>query len=120
LTTHLIFLFLFAGNPDDAFWLAQIHFLTHQYSQAERILTTPRPAPESAIPSTSSAAPPSPLRLTDMSLACRYLAAQCMVRLGKWEEALDMVGRRGGISPEAEGKGDGGIKVRIFLFTSFF
>jgi anaphase-promoting complex subunit 6 len=46
-----------------------------------------------------------------MSLACRYLAAQCMVRLGKWEEALDMVGRRGLADGYNVGKGDGGIKV---------
>ncbi|GAA5861337.1 hypothetical protein JCM8547_006096 [Rhodosporidiobolus lusitaniae] len=102
------------GNPDDAFWLAQIHFLTHQYAQAERILTTPRSPPTTDGPtaSTSTAVPPSSVRLTDMSLACRYLAAQCMVRLGKWEEALDMVGRRGGLGGDVnDGKGDGGIKL---------
>ncbi|GAA5914945.1 uncharacterized protein JCM6883_001771 [Sporobolomyces salmoneus] len=96
-------------NPDDAFWLAQIHFLTSQYAQAERILTALRPVPASTA-STSTAASAS--RLTDSSLACRYLAAQCQVRLGKWEEALDMVGRRGGLMTEGEsGKGDGGIKL---------
>lgn len=48
-----------------------------------------------------------------MSLACRYLAAQCQVRLGKWDEALDMVGRRGGLGQDfGDGKSDGGIKVR--------
>ncbi|GAA5966860.1 hypothetical protein JCM21900_001177 [Sporobolomyces salmonicolor] len=98
------------GNPDDAFWLAQIHFLTNQYAQAERILTTVRPAPAS-VASTSAATAPT-VRLTDVSLACRYLAAQCQVRLGKWEEALDMVGRRGGlVSDLTDGKGDGGIKL---------
>lgn len=92
------------GNPDDAFWLAQIHFLTHQFAQAERILTRSRQA------DTSTRAE----RLTDTSLACRYLAAQCQVRLGKWEEALEMVGRtslhaRDVPSFEA---GDGGIRVK--------
>ncbi|GAA5941504.1 anaphase promoting complex subunit CDC16 [Sporobolomyces koalae] len=96
-------------NPDDAFWLAQIHFLTSQYAQAERILTALRPIP-STTASTSTAA--SAVRLTDSSLACRYLAAQCQVRLGKWEEALEMVGRRGNLLSESEGdKGDGGIKL---------
>lgn len=53
------------------------------------------------------------MRLTDVSLACRYLAAQCQVRLGKWDEALEMVGRRGGLGADVrDGKGDGGIKVR--------
>ncbi|GAA5851308.1 hypothetical protein JCM3766R1_004153 [Sporobolomyces carnicolor] len=97
------------NNPDDAFWLAQIHFLTNQYAQAERILTALRPEAASTA-STSTAASAS--RLTDSSLACRYLAAQCQVRLGKWEEALDMVGRRGGFVNEGEsGRGDGGIKL---------
>ncbi|KAI5474174.1 cell division control protein Cdc16 [Pseudohyphozyma bogoriensis] len=86
-------------NPNDAFWLSQIHFYTHKFSQAELLLTSLRGSP--------------PTRLTDSSLACRYLAAQCQVRLGKWEEALEMVGR-GGFSwdgAEVEGDGDGGIKL---------
>lgn len=95
-----------AGNPDDAFWLAQIHFLTHQFAQAEKILTS---EPRSKTASRTG-------RLVDTSLACRYLAAQCMVRLGKWDEALDMVGSDsgfGGAAPEfgSDGRGDGGIKV---------
>lgn len=96
------------GNPNDAFWLAQTHFLVHQYAQAENILTSLRPPPPG--PSASSSAP---RRLTDTSLACRYLAAQCQVRLGKWDEALEMVGRNGGFGtvPEQEGQSDGGIKV---------
>ncbi|GAA6002404.1 anaphase promoting complex subunit CDC16 [Rhodotorula paludigena] len=94
------------GNADDAFWLAQIHFLTHQFAQAERILTSPHP------PSAASTSTAAPVRLTDMSLACRYLAAQCQVRLGKWDEALDMVGRRGGLGQDfGDGKSDGGIKL---------
>mgnify|MGYP001594660578 CR=1 FL=1 len=55
-------------------------------------------------------------RLTDLSIVCRYLAAQCQVRLGKWDDALEMVGR-GGILGTAIGAddepGDGGIKVRL-------
>ncbi|GAA5840967.1 hypothetical protein JCM9279_001275 [Rhodotorula babjevae] len=94
------------GNADDTFWLAQIHFLTHQFAQAERILTSPRP------PSAASTSTAPPVRLTDVSLACRYLAAQCQVRLGKWDEALEMVGRRGVLGADVrDGKGDGGIKL---------
>ena len=105
----LTLLLLSSANPNDAFWLAQTHFLVHQYQQAEKILTALRPPP--AGPAASSSAP---RRLTDSSLACRYLAAQCQVRLGKWEDALEMVGRSGGLGgeTEAEGQGDGGIKVR--------
>jgi anaphase-promoting complex subunit 6 len=52
-------------------------------------------------------------------LACRYLAARCLVKQDKWEEALDMLGEenpwRGG---QLSGKGvrsDGGIKVCVSL-----
>jgi len=31
-------------------------------------------------------------RLVDMSVACRYLAAQCQVRQGNWTDALEMLG----------------------------
>jgi len=31
-------------------------------------------------------------RLIDMSVVCRYLAAQCLVRQGKWAEATEMLG----------------------------
>lgn len=31
-------------------------------------------------------------RLVDMSVACRYLAAQCQVRQGNWAEATEMLG----------------------------
>lgn len=95
-------------NPDDAFWLAQTHFLTHKYAQAERVLTAVRPSLSQ--PSSSSG---NGGRLTDTSLACRYLAAQCQVRLGKWEEALDMVGRQSylGVDSYTNNQGDGGIRV---------
>lgn len=43
-------------NPNDAFWLAQTHFMTHQYSRAERLLTRPfplTPPPDTPFPSQS-------------------------------------------------------------------
>lgn len=117
-------------DPNDAFWLAQTFFMTHQYSRAERLLTRPfstatskyaapdPPVPNghgyplpnlSSIGTTAANAKgkgkemplPSPVprlpmgpggmievpeemqegvsRLVDMSVACRYLAAQCQV-----------------------------------------
>ena len=103
------------GNPNDAFWLAQTHFLTGHYLRAERLLTEPLPLPPNALPPrrngyengrgkgkgrvsededmnghdgiangygdverrTSG-------RLVDESLACRYLAAQCLVGDFRW------------------------------------
>lgn len=111
-------------DPNDAFWLAQTYFMTHQYSRAERLLTRPFPTslskcPASPPPTTNGDLShlfqstkgkgreqdlPPPLttiprlpmgpggmievaeemqdrvsRLVDMSVACRYLAAQCQV-----------------------------------------
>lgn len=132
---------IFLDDPNDAFWLAQTFFMTHQYSRAERLLTRPfstgppkpnPPGPSLAngyengdlsqmanttanakgkhkeVPSAMSA-PRLPMgpggmidvpydmqesvsRLVDMSVACRYLAAQCQVRQGNWTEATEMLG----------------------------
>jgi anaphase-promoting complex subunit 6 len=117
--------FLSLDDPNDAFWLAQTYFMTHQYSRAERLLTRPFPlapikrAESPPLPSNGHTAdilqsskgkgreqdlPQPPLtsgprlptgpggmievsqdmqervsRLVDMSVACRYLAAQCQV-----------------------------------------
>jgi anaphase-promoting complex subunit 6 len=115
---YLQFLRPWIDDPNDAFWLAQTYFMTHQYSRAERLLTRPFAlAPSKRPPSPSQAAngedkgkgkesdtsqtvfpPRLPMgpggiieissdqqekvsRLVDMSVACRYLAAQCQVRL---------------------------------------
>lgn len=109
----------YSDDPNDAFWLAQTFFMTHQYSRAERLLTRPFSITQPKSPSTpppqmnghpASAKgkgreqddPPfvslprlptgpggmievpeemqdSVSRLVDMSVACRYLAAQCLV-----------------------------------------
>lgn len=128
-------------DPNDAFWLAQTYFMTHQYSRAERLLTRPFPTKSQAAEppflngidnsmAGASAARPFSLdtkgkgketeprlepssrlpmgpagliklpdllqenvsRLVDMSVACRYLAAQCQVRQGNWSDALEILG----------------------------
>jgi anaphase-promoting complex subunit 6 len=103
-------------DPNDAFWLAQTYFMTHRYSRAERLLTRPFSAKPPAVPfdvkgkAREPAIPPRlPVgpaamfdvtaeqqegvsRLVDMSVVCRYLAAQCLVRQGKWAEATEMLG----------------------------
>ncbi|RXK38138.1 anaphase-promoting complex subunit 6 [Tremella mesenterica] len=124
------------ADPNDAFWLAQTHFLTGHYLRAERLLTSP-------LPSRHKLPPKEPLsdvdmngssnstkqgvngsskerilslsqeditgnmnghgtyekvgeekreRLVDESLACRYLAAQCLVHQEKYHEALELLG----------------------------
>ena len=32
-------------------------------------------------------------RLVDMSLTCRYLAARCQYQLGKWSDAMELLGK---------------------------
>ncbi|KAF8573479.1 TPR-like protein [Ramaria rubella] len=192
------------NNPNDAFWLAQTHFMTHQYSRAERLLTRPfplSPPPDSPFPShsysqthpagpfsstssmslTNGALHPHPTqrksrkgrgkepasthahshsqsqpavdpmriplqypnirhdqltvlltetgcidgqgdmsRLVDMSIACRYLAAQCQVRQGKWADALEMLGesnpfKNSGRSGPTIPNRDGGIKIEASM-----
>jgi len=98
----------FIDDPNDAFWLAQTHFMTHQYSRAERLLLRPFLIflPKPSVPNDQSKGkgkeadasqpinlpmgtagttefsmnqPAKVSRLVDMSVACRYLAAQCQV-----------------------------------------
>ncbi|KZV78912.1 TPR-like protein [Exidia glandulosa HHB12029] len=57
-----------------------------------------------------------PQRLVDISISCRYLAAQCQVRQGKWPEALETLGeanpwRNTGKSGANIPNMDGGIKL---------
>ncbi|KAI0034227.1 TPR-like protein [Vararia minispora EC-137] len=151
------------NDPNDAFWLAQTYFMTHQYSRAERLLTRPFPLKPSGHHTQSVAngyASDSPTevrtgvpfpdqkgkgreeprlpvgptamievaaehqegisRLVDMSVVCRYLAAQCLVRQGKWAEATEMLGeanpfRNSGRSGPGVANEDGGIKVEASM-----
>ncbi|KAJ7599294.1 hypothetical protein C8J56DRAFT_916352 [Mycena floridula] len=59
-------------------------------------------------------------RLVDMSVACRYLAAQCQIRQGNWEEATEMLGeanpfRDSGRSGPSVPNVDGGIKIEASM-----
>ncbi|KIJ52633.1 hypothetical protein M422DRAFT_776246 [Sphaerobolus stellatus SS14] len=172
------------NNPNDAFWLAQTHFMTHQYSRTERLLTRPFPlnppaespftfqgkshvfpaatpftngahkstrkgkGKEPASLNTQSQMGVNPImpypdihqnqfggvmndigisefsmdmsRLVDMSIACRYLAAQCQVRQGKWSDALEMLGesnpfKDSGRSGPSIPNRDGGIKIEASM-----
>lgn len=116
------------GDPNDAFWLAQTHFLTGHYLRAERLLTEPLPSPRKSPSSRResmdtemdllsrkskgkarmyetmnglghSEEEPKKGRLVDESLACRYLAAQCLVSFHPWFPDLtsDETGPAGGV-----------------------
>jgi len=90
--------------------------MTHRYSRAERLLTRPFSTQPPAVPFDVKGKAREPVlpprlpvgpaamvdvaaeqqegvsRLVDMSVVCRYLAAQCLVRQGKWAEATEMLG----------------------------
>lgn len=113
MTQHLYETAQFWGNkvfqitqePNDAFWLAQAYFYTHEFTQAYKILTRP-------IPSTSNTT--TSVSLTETSLACRYLAGQSLVRLGKWQQALEMIGTTSELTTtddDVNQPSDGGIKL---------
>ncbi|KAI8055676.1 hypothetical protein BDF22DRAFT_617567 [Syncephalis plumigaleata] len=60
------------NDPNDIFWLAQVYYLTGQYVRVEKLLTRKH--------------------LLNSSVACRFLAAQCMTKLKKWQAALEILG----------------------------
>lgn len=60
------------NDPNDAFWLAQVHFNRGDFLRAYNLLTS-RPEYE-------------------QSLACRYLSGYSLVKLERWDDALDVLG----------------------------
>lgn len=60
------------SDPNDAFWLAQVYFQTGNYLRVKSLLTT---SPE-----------------YEQSVACRYLMAHSLIKLERWEDALDVLG----------------------------
>ena len=59
-------------DPKDAFWLAQVHFSTGNYTRAQSFLINHK--------------------LVDHSPACQYLAAYCHIKQFKFEDALTVLG----------------------------
>ncbi|KAF2841296.1 cell division cycle protein-like protein [Patellaria atrata CBS 101060] len=60
------------NNDKDAFWLAQVHFSTGNYTHARSFLTRQD--------------------LINNNPSCKYLAAHCFVKEGKFDEALNILG----------------------------
>lgn len=60
------------NDPNDAFFLAQVHFSTGNYTRAQSVLDKHD--------------------LVKHSSACRYLAAHCQIKQSKYEEALSILG----------------------------
>lgn len=60
------------NNDKDAFWLAQVHFSTGNYTRAQSFLSRQD--------------------LIANNPSCRYLAAHCCIKQGKFDEALHILG----------------------------
>ena len=60
------------GDANDAFFLAQVHFSTGNYTRAQSFLNKHN--------------------LIDHSPACRYLAGHCQIKQNRFEEALNILG----------------------------
>lgn len=63
------------GDSNDAFWLGQVHFSSGSYYRAKQLLQSKKEYRD--------------------SLSCRYLCALSLTKMGKWDEALEMIGERG-------------------------
>jgi len=61
-------------NDKDAFWLAQVHFSTGNYTRAQSFL--------------------SKQDLIARNPSCRYLAGHCLIKQGRFEEALAVLGEK--------------------------
>ncbi|KAG0646464.1 20S cyclosome APC complex cut9 [Hyphodiscus hymeniophilus] len=62
------------GNDKDAFWLAQVHFSTGNYTRAQSFLAKQD--------------------LIARNPSCRYLAGHCLIKQGNFEEALNTLGEK--------------------------
>ncbi|KAH8908318.1 TPR-like protein [Coniochaeta sp. PMI_546] len=62
------------NDDNDAFWLAQVHFAHGSYTRAQVLL--------------------SKQDLVSRNPSCRYLAAHCLIKQSRYDEALAMLGER--------------------------
>ncbi|ODV96093.1 hypothetical protein PACTADRAFT_80161 [Pachysolen tannophilus NRRL Y-2460] len=84
------------NDPNDAFWLAQVHYTSGNYTRARKLLSGKREF--------------------DESVSCRYLKALCLTKLEKWDEALDIIGEINPFKNEQFVKNqDGGIKLEASM-----
>jgi anaphase-promoting complex subunit 6 len=85
------------GDPNDTFWLAQVYYNNGDYFRARQLLAKKQ--------------------LDTTSFSCRYLAALCLMKMEKWDEALDIVGETNpfkNVTQKTQST-DGGIKWEASL-----
>ncbi|CAN6630974.1 anaphase-promoting complex subunit Cdc16p [Trichomonascus vanleenenianus] len=60
------------NDPNDAFWLAQVHYCSGNYTRAHQLLTSRGEI--------------------DQSPACKHLTALSLTKMNKWDKALELIG----------------------------
>lgn len=85
------------NDPNDAFWLAQVYYSSGNYYRARQLLAKDN--------------------LDSSSVSCRYLSALCLIKLEKWDEALDIIGETNPFKNETQHVKnlDGGVKLEASL-----
>ncbi|BEI87724.1 uncharacterized protein CcaverHIS019_0104420 [Cutaneotrichosporon cavernicola] len=111
------------GDANDAFWLAQAYYHMRHFVRAERLLTEALPHPKASLldkgkqkandlnRNVDEAERKAPIR---EHLACRLLAAQCLMEQEEYEDALEMLGIQssfGETDAASRPSTDEGIKV---------
>ncbi|KAM4056294.1 anaphase-promoting complex, cyclosome, subunit 3 domain-containing protein [Hirsutella rhossiliensis] len=74
------------NDDQDAFWLAQVHFATGNYTRAQAFLAKQD--------------------LVSRNPSCRYLAGHCLIKQNRFEEALSVLGERNPTYPDGGGDVD--------------
>ncbi|OUM53088.1 hypothetical protein BVG19_g2338 [[Candida] boidinii] len=83
------------NDPNDVFWLAQVHYMSGNYLTARNLLSKPE---------------------FENSVSCRYLAGLCLMKLEQWDEALDVTGEVNPFKTDRSIKNpDGGIKLEASM-----
>ncbi|KAK3826320.1 MAG: anaphase control protein cut9 [Linnemannia elongata] len=89
-------------DSNDVFWLSQVYYLMGEYGRAINLLKKQN--------------------LVESSVACRFLAVQCLIRTQKWQEALEYLGEENQFLIKSEASdsqqsnsGEGGIKLEASM-----
>ncbi|KAF9149723.1 anaphase promoting complex subunit cdc16 [Linnemannia schmuckeri] len=89
-------------DSNDVFWLSQVYYLMGEYGRAINLLKKQN--------------------LVESSVACRFLAVQCLIRTQKWQEALEYLGEENQFLTKSEvsdsqqsNSGEGGIKLEASM-----
>ena len=83
------------NDPNDAFWLAQVHYASGNFQSARNLLAGPT---------------------YETSVGCIYLAGLCLYKLDKLDEALDIIGEVNPFKKDHSIKNpDGGIKLEASM-----